>query len=73
MLNLLLNLLVLPLQAEVGSSGAAGGRKFSGGQAGSEQFIMKVPNNKVSDFIDCRDSVGFPFSSHSYGFHLFIM
>lgn len=48
MLNLLLNLLVLPLQAEVGSSGAAGGRKFSGGQAGSEQFIMKVPNNKVS-------------------------
>ncbi|CAA6672824.1 unnamed protein product [Spirodela intermedia] len=34
-------------EAEVGSSGAAGGRKFAGVQAGSEQFIMKVPNNKV--------------------------
>lgn len=35
-------------QAEAGGSGIISARKFGGVQVGAEQFIMKVPNNKVS-------------------------
>ncbi|XP_078428154.1 uncharacterized protein LOC144700590 [Wolffia australiana] len=34
-------------EAEVGSSGPSGGQRFGDGHANSEQFMMKVPNNKV--------------------------
>ncbi|CAA6666104.1 unnamed protein product [Spirodela intermedia] len=34
-------------EAEAGGSGIISARKFGGVQVGAEQFIMKVPNNKV--------------------------
>ncbi|XP_068647219.1 uncharacterized protein [Aristolochia californica] len=34
-------------EAESGGSGIVAARRFGSGQMGSEQFIMKVPNNKV--------------------------
>ncbi|KAG1346671.1 far upstream element-binding protein 3 [Cocos nucifera] len=34
-------------EADAGGSGIVAARKFGGGQVGAEQFIMKVPNNKV--------------------------
>ncbi|XP_010924497.1 uncharacterized protein [Elaeis guineensis] len=34
-------------EADTGGSGIVAARKFGGGQVGAEQFVMKVPNNKV--------------------------
>ena len=42
--------LILLKQADAGGSGLVSSRKYGGVQAGGEQFVMKVPNNKVSLF-----------------------
>lgn len=46
--------LMILLQAEAGGiagSGGGGSRRM-GGQAGSDQFVMKIPNNKVLNALD---------------------
>lgn len=45
--------LILLVQAEAGgSAGSGGGSRRMGGQAGSDQFVMKIPNNKVLNALE---------------------
>lgn len=46
-------LMILGYKAEAGgSAGSGGGSRRMGGQPGADQFVMKIPNNKVLDALE---------------------
>lgn len=45
--------LIILVQAEAGNTaGTGGGGRRMGGQAGADQFVMKIPNNKVLNALE---------------------